>query len=259
MTVASRLPVGPRALSAAAALWFVGATIGQRASVVFILAFVGTRTLSGDFLALNDKPHIDGSVLGGTMGNVQLLLHVSIAAVVTFAGVLQLLPAIRRRWPALHRWNGRVFMLTALIATLSGLYLTWIRSSQLNLESAISTTLNGVLILVFVALAWRNALRHDFATQRRHALRAYLLVNGVRFYASIWCSPAAAVGARSRGTVLRCGVPDRELSQLAAADRSARGLPVGQARHAAGREARRRHASRSALRRDTVLVRPENL
>ncbi|HOZ06633.1 MAG TPA: DUF2306 domain-containing protein, partial [Arenimonas sp.] len=92
-----------------------------------------------------------------------------------------LLPQIRKHWPELHRWNGRVFMLSAVIATLTGFYLTWIRGSQLNLPSALSTSLNGVLIVLFIILAWRSARQRDFVTHRRHALRAYLLVNGVWF------------------------------------------------------------------------------
>ncbi len=170
-----------RALSTAASIWFVCATIGQWAFVYFILAFYGANSLSGNFAALNEKPHITGFVPGDSLGNSQWLIHVFLAALVTFAGVLQLIPAIRQRWPCLHRWNGRVFMVTALIATMTGFYLTWIRGSQLNLPSALSTSLNGVLIIAFVTLAWRNAMQRDFARHRRHALRAYLLVNGVWF------------------------------------------------------------------------------
>ncbi len=170
-----------RTLASAARLWFICATIGQWAFVYFILAFYGTNSLTGNFAALNEKPHITGFVPGDTIGNTQWLMHVFLAAIVTFSGVLQLLPSIRNRWPVLHRWNGRVFMMTALIATLTGFYLTWIRGSQLNLPSALSTSLNGVLIIVFVTLAWRSAIQRNFAAHRQHALRAYLLVNGVWF------------------------------------------------------------------------------
>jgi hypothetical protein len=38
-----------------------------------------------------------------------------------------------------------------------------------------------VLIVCFVALAWRSALQRDITTHRCHALRAWLLVNGVWF------------------------------------------------------------------------------
>lgn len=181
MTATLRLPPPPRALALSASIWFLIAMLGQWTFVAFILAFHLPPTLRGDFLALNNKPHITGWVPGDTMGNAQLLAHVFFAALVTFAGVVQFVPAIRRRWPALHRWNGRVFMVTALVATLSGFYLTWIRGSTLGPGSTTSISLNGLLIVVFLALAWRSALARDFTTHRRHALRAWLLVNGVWF------------------------------------------------------------------------------
>lgn len=170
-----------RALSAAAGLWFVAATLGQWAFIGFILAFFTPPLVADNLPALNHKPHITGYVPGDTLGNAQLLLHVYAGALVTFAGVMQLVPALRRRWPALHRWNGRVFLAIATLATLNGFYLTWIRGSRLNLPSAVAISMNGALILLFVVLAWRSALRRDFAAHRRHALRAYLLVNGVWF------------------------------------------------------------------------------
>ena len=99
----------------------------------------------------------------------------------TFAGAWQLVPALRRRWPTLHRWNGRVFLSVALVVTLTGFYLVWVRGSQLGPASNLSISLNGLLIVVFALLAWRSARARDFAAHRRHALRAYLLVNGVWF------------------------------------------------------------------------------
>jgi hypothetical protein len=161
--------------------WFISFAIAQLAFAGFILTFFTPRLWSGDYLALNDKPHITGYVPGDTMGNAQLLHHVYFGAVVTLLGGLQFLASIRRRWPAVHRWIGRSFMATALIATLSGFYLTWVRGSQLNAPSTWSISMNGALILGFVVLAWRTACQRDFAAHRRHATRAFLLVNGVLF------------------------------------------------------------------------------
>jgi hypothetical protein len=175
------LPAARRALALAAASWFVTATLGQWAFAGFTLAFHAPPTLRGDFLALNERPHITGWVPGDTLGNAQLLMHVFLGALVTLASMLQLVPSLRRRWPALHRWNGRVFLSAAVIATMGGFYLTFIRGSQLGGGSTASITVNGVLILLFGTLAWRSAMARDFTTHRRHALRAYLLVNGVWF------------------------------------------------------------------------------
>lgn len=185
-------PVPLHALRRATATWFVVASVGQWAFVLFILGFYGRHVLAGDLEALNAKPHITGYVAGDLLGNVQWLGHVFLGGAATFAGILQLLPAVRRRWPAVHRWTGRVFLVAALAATLGGFYLTWIRGSQLNLASAVSTSLNGLLILVFCTLAWRRARLRDIAGHRQHALRAYLLVNGVWFL-RIGIVPAGAV------------------------------------------------------------------
>lgn len=176
-----RTPSPARALQLGASAWFVAATLGQWAFVLFILLFFGGHTLSGDLAGLNDKPHVTGYVSGDVLGNIQFIAHALMGGVVTFAGAWQLVPALRRRWPRVHRWNGRLFLGISLLAAVSGLYLTWIRGSQLGPGSNASITLNGLLILAFATLAWRSALRRDFARHREHALRTYLLVNGVWF------------------------------------------------------------------------------
>ena len=176
-----RTPSPAHALQLGASAWFVAATLGQWAFVLFILLFFGGHTLSGNLAGLNDKPHVTGYVSGDVLGNIQFIAHALMGGVVTFAGAGQLVPALRRRWPRLHRWNGRLFLGISLLAAVSGLYLTWIRGSQLGPGSNASITLNGLLILAFATLAWRSALRRDFARHREHALRTYLLVNGVWF------------------------------------------------------------------------------
>nr|WP_225589379.1 DUF2306 domain-containing protein [Pseudoxanthomonas sp. PXM01] len=176
-----RLPSPPRLLSAGATFWFVTATLGQLAFVVFIAAFFGGALATGDLAGLNAKPHVTGYVPGDIVGNTQFLGHAVLAGLVTFAGLWQLVPALRRRWPAVHRWNGRLFLGVALVVTLTGFWLVWVRGSRLGTGSDLSISLNGLLILCFAVLAWRSALRRDVATHRRHALRAWLLVNGVWF------------------------------------------------------------------------------
>lgn len=175
------LTLARRRLDLAARAWWFTALAGQAAFVAFIVLFYLPPLLTGDPLAMNSKPHVTGWAPGDTAGNAQFVLHVFMGALVTVSGLVQLVPVIRRRWPAVHRWNGRVFMLVAVAASLGGFWLTWVRGSQLNVPSAVSTSLNGALILVFVALAWRSATRRDIATHRRHALRAWVLVNGVWF------------------------------------------------------------------------------
>ena len=160
-------------------IWFCIAALGQAAFIWMILAHFGRRTLIGDFAGWNAKPLIKGYVPGDDAGNLMFAVHVLLAAVVTFSGLMQLIPALRRRAPALHRWNGRVFLITAVAMALGGLWLTWGRGTYLSLISAVAVSGDGALILVFAALAWRTAVRRDFEAHRRWAMRAFLAVNGV--------------------------------------------------------------------------------
>lgn len=181
MTTASSPSAAHRLLQRSAVAWFVAATLGQWLFVAFIVLFFGGHGLLGDPAALDAKPNLVGYVSGDHFGNAQFIGHALIGGLITFAGTWQLIPALRRRWPRLHRWNGRLFVLGAVVATLSGMFLTWTRGAQIGPGSNLSITLNGLLILAFAALALRSALRRDFTTHRRHALRLWLLVNGVWF------------------------------------------------------------------------------
>lgn len=169
------------ALASAARLWFLAFVVAQLGFACFIVAFFTPPFLSGDYAAWNNKPHLTGYVPGDTVGNTQLLAHVYLGALVTLVGAVQFVSSVRRRRPGIHRWIGRVFLGGAIVATLSGFYLTWVRGSQINAASTLSISLNGALILGFAAMAWCTAWRRDFAAHRRHATRAFLLVNGVLF------------------------------------------------------------------------------
>ncbi len=170
------------ALNAAARFWFAVAVAGQWAFLYYILAFYGPSTLTGNFKAWSrNKFLLKGYVAGDTVGNLFFAAHVLLAAVVTFGGALQLVPQIRARALAFHRWNGRVFLVTAMAASLAGLHMVWVRGSTQNLDGAIAITINTALILAFAVLAWRSAAARDIAAHRRWALRAYLAANGVWF------------------------------------------------------------------------------
>jgi uncharacterized membrane protein YozB (DUF420 family) len=165
----------------AATTWFAVAVVGQAAFIYFILAFYGTRTASGRFAAWNDKPLITGYVQGDHAGNAMFAAHVLLAAVVTLAGLAQLVPPLRRAAPALHRWTGRTFLVVACFLALSGVWMTIARGSYLSAVSAVAIALDAVLILVFAVLAWRAALARRFDRHRRWAMRTFMVVSGVWF------------------------------------------------------------------------------
>lgn len=162
-------------------LWFVVALVGQTAFIGFILAFYGVRTATGDFAGWNDKPLIDGYIPGDSAGNIVFAAHVLLAAVVTLCGLMQLVPGLRRRWPRLHRWTGRVFLAMAIFMALSGVWLSVVRGTRLSEISAVAILVNAMLILIFASLAWRQAVKRRFERHRIWAMRAFMVVSGVWF------------------------------------------------------------------------------
>lgn len=169
------------ALAWSGRVWFTVAVVGQAAFIGFILAYYGVRTATGNFAGWNDKPLIDGYVEGDPAGNAVFAAHVLVASVVTLGGLMQLTPALRRRWPGLHRWTGRLFIAVSIFMALSGMWLALVRGTSLSAVSNAAILLDALLILIFAGLAWREALKRRFEAHRRWAMRTFMVVSGVWF------------------------------------------------------------------------------
>ncbi len=170
-----------RLLSGAAAFWFIAAAAGQLIFAVYIIAFFGQTAIRGDFATWN-KVLPQGHVPGDTMGNAALIVHILLAAIITIGGPLQLIPRLRSAFPTFHRWNGRVYFVTVLIASVTGLYTVWSRSQAGHELQQIAISINAVLIIVAGVVSVRHAMARKFAAHRRWALRLFLLVSGVWFF-----------------------------------------------------------------------------
>jgi len=170
--------VADTALKAAARFWFAVILISQLIFAFAVGSFYGLTALRGDYHAWK---FTNGYVPGVTKGNWAVLMHVFSAAVVMLAGAVQLVPQVRKRFPAFHRWDGRIYMLTAVALSVAGLYMTWIRGSVGDIPQHLGSTMNAFLIWLCAALALRYALARDFATHRRWALRLYLVVSASLF------------------------------------------------------------------------------
>lgn len=170
-------------LAATGMFWFAVMLLGQWAFFYYIAAFYGASTLSGDLEVWNRLQALGRTpyVAGDSFGNAAYAMHALAAGIIAFGGVLQLVPWIRTHAPTFHRWNGRVFLATVTGLSLSGFYLVWVRHTSPSAIEGLSTTLNGVLILSFAALALRTAMARNIASHRRWAMRLYLVSNAQWF------------------------------------------------------------------------------
>jgi uncharacterized membrane protein len=172
---------GRAALRNAAAAWFVVAFVGQWLFAWHVAKVYVRTAFAGDFGAWNAHLFV-GFVPGDVVGNVALAAHLLIAFVITIGGTLQLIPWLRARAPAFHRWNGRIYIAVAFVTSIAALYMIWTRDTFGGiLINDISVSLDAVLIMVFAALALRHAMARRIEIHRRWALRTFTVVSGVWF------------------------------------------------------------------------------
>lgn len=169
------------ALQASAVVWFVPVLIGQWIFANHIAAVYFSAANTGNFAAWNKRLFV-GLIDGDHIGNAALVAHLFIAFALTIGGTLQFIPQLRNRAPAFHRWNGRVYIVSALVASITGIYMIWTRDTFGGiLMNDIGITLNGVLILIFAAITIRYAMARNIAVHQRWALRTFFVVSGVWF------------------------------------------------------------------------------
>jgi hypothetical protein len=186
-------PAGPT-LQASAIAWFVPTLIGQWIFAYHIAATYIATAFAGDFAAWNKRLFV-GLVAGDSVGNGALVAHLLIAFVLTVGGTLQLIPQIRASAPAFHRWNGRLYVVMALVTSVSALYMIWTRETFGGiLMNDIGVSLNAVLIMVFAAMTLRYAMARKIAVHQRWALRTFMVVSGVWYLRVMYAFLAAIPG-----------------------------------------------------------------
>lgn len=158
--------------------WSVVAA-GQWIFVLYIIGVYWVSGAQGNYAVWNETlPH--GHEPGNLVGNLAVGAHLFFAAVISGLGALQLVPSIRSYMPRFHRWSGRVYVVTAFIMALSGLYLILSGRKQVGGDVMnIAIFINAIIIISAATLALRFALVRNFVAHRRWALRLFWSVSGV--------------------------------------------------------------------------------
>ncbi|MEX2964138.1 DUF2306 domain-containing protein [Microbulbifer sp. TYP-18] len=173
---------GLKLLHSAGATWLTLAFIGQLMLAAYVVGFYLRTAVTGDWQRWNQVLPV-GYVEGDLIGNLVLGLHLLFTVFIIAGAALQLAPQVRRRWPRFHRWNGRFYLLSAVIMSLGGLYLVWSRESPKGSPiQDVAISINALLILACAAAALHFARGKRFEQHKRWALRLFLVVSGVWFF-----------------------------------------------------------------------------
>lgn len=185
-----------RVLSGTGAFWFVTALAGQAIFALYIFIAYWLSAARGDWAFWN--AHLFTGILrGDLLGNALMVLHLLLACIITAAGPLQLIPSLRARMPAFHRWNGRAYVIAAITISAGAILFLTFRPAFGGPVNAALQSFNGLVIIACGLLAWRAARGRNFALHRRWATRLFLAVSGVWFLRVMmiaWAIPTGGAG-----------------------------------------------------------------
>ena len=176
---------GKKALNMAGNFWFAIAFLGQIIFAGYILAYYYPSIFSGDWEAWNrtlEHTLEKGSILG----NFFIVTHILLAFSITAGGPMQFIPWLRKKAMGFHRWNGRIYILTAFLISIAGLYLVLLKGPVGGWVIGSGNLLNASLIMISSVFTWRFAVGKQMKKHERWAIRTFLMVSGVWFFRVIF-------------------------------------------------------------------------
>lgn len=108
--------------------------------------------------------------------------HLVAGGVLLLLGPVQLIGAIRSRWPGFHRWSGRLYVLAAFIAGVGGLAHILAKGTVGGTIMDIGFGLYGALVALAAVEAYRHARARRIPAHRAWAIRLFALVTGSWLY-----------------------------------------------------------------------------
>jgi uncharacterized membrane protein len=102
-----------------------------------------------------------------------IILHVAGGVTALALGPFQFLTRLRARRPALHRWMGRVYLVSILVGGIAGLYVATMAFGGLVARTGFAAL--ALLWLMSAFVAYRRIRAGDSATHRQWMIRNYAL------------------------------------------------------------------------------------
>ncbi|ARK09739.1 DUF2306 domain-containing protein [Fibrella sp. ES10-3-2-2] len=159
-----------------ATVWVSAALFG-----LYILAFYAAALYEGNMERWNKiLPRLyEQSTTTATTG---IGLHFAMGGIILVLGSIQLLDGVRLRFPAWHRWIGRVYVTACLLAALGGLVFIITKGTVGGPVMNVGFGLYGVLMFIAAIATYRYAVAGQLAQHRVWALRLYALAIGSWLY-----------------------------------------------------------------------------
>ena len=171
------------AISMRSASFLLVATVWVSAGLFgfYILAFYASSLFSGNLERWNNILH-GLYERGYATATTSIGLHFATGAIILVLGNIQLIQFIRIRYPVFHRWVGRIYVLSSVLAAIGGLIFILVKGTIGGLVMNIGFSLYGLLMLISAIETYRHAAAGRIENHRKWALRLYALAIGSWLY-----------------------------------------------------------------------------
>jgi len=148
---------------------------------LYILAFYAGAIATGTPEEWNDAlPRLyEPATPTATAG---ITLHFAAGGIILVLGCIQLISAVRTRFPALHRWLGRVYVAASFAAGVGGLAFILSKGTIGGMPMNVGFAIYGVLMVVAAVETYRHARARRLEAHRAWAIRLFALAIGSWLY-----------------------------------------------------------------------------
>ncbi len=148
---------------------------------LYILAFYAAPLYNGNLENWNRV--LPGLYQKGSVASTSGMgLHFATGGIILMLGSIQLISSLRIRYPVLHRWIGRVYVLASLFAAIGGFVFILLKGTIGGTVMNIGFGLYGILMFVAAIETWRHAVKGRLNKHRAWAFRLYALAIGSWLY-----------------------------------------------------------------------------
>ncbi|NRB49779.1 MAG: DUF2306 domain-containing protein [Saprospiraceae bacterium] len=148
---------------------------------LFIISFYFVALLKGNTAQWNEiLPGLyDERTEAATIG---IGIHFAAGGLILILGCIQLITYIREKYPAWHRWLGRIYVVASLLTAVGGLLFIFIKGTVGGIVMDIGFAGYGLAMFLCAIETIRHARKQDFDRHRAWAIRLFALAIGSWLY-----------------------------------------------------------------------------
>jgi Predicted membrane protein (DUF2306) len=170
-----------RALQCASRVLTATAWISAALFGLYILAFYAAALLDGNMSKWNEGlPRLYESHTPTATAGIGM--HFAAGGIILALGCIQFVEAIRSRYPAAHRWIGRVYVTAAFLAGIGGLTFIAAKGTIGGTTMDVGSGIYGVLTAAAAVQTYRHARARRLDVHRAWAMRLFALAIGSWLY-----------------------------------------------------------------------------